>query len=190
MDEEKWKGLKQLSDIEIEAVARSLDDESHEKRCNAFVDLITIGKPAVPALINALKNGTDGVRSSAANALGTIGDISAVPALIDALKNENEEVRKSATWALGNLLNILGVYNVEEIQKLEDDLFKALAEFRDRCSDKRKVLSVEIHFSILKSKIVGKKNELAKKKDILLPGKPKLVNKGHAFQQMRRVRNG
>ncbi|MEM4359164.1 MAG: HEAT repeat domain-containing protein [Candidatus Bilamarchaeaceae archaeon] len=68
-------------------------------------EIVTIGKLAVPVLIDALKDEYWNVRWGAAIALGGIaekgGDCSAaVPALIDALKDENGGVRGVAAWAL------------------------------------------------------------------------------------------
>ncbi|MEM3071821.1 MAG: HEAT repeat domain-containing protein, partial [Candidatus Anstonellales archaeon] len=67
-----------------------------------------IGKPAVPALIDALKDENWDVRYRAAKALGEIaekgGDCSAaVPALIDALKDNDWSVRYRAAKALGKI---------------------------------------------------------------------------------------
>ncbi|MEM3071817.1 MAG: HEAT repeat domain-containing protein, partial [Candidatus Anstonellales archaeon] len=65
--------------------------------------LVRIGKPAVPALINALKNVELYMREKAAEALGEIGDARAVPALIDALKDWEQNVRENAAKAIGKI---------------------------------------------------------------------------------------
>lgn len=52
----------------------------------AVTALMKIGTPAVPALVEVLKNSDHYVRDCAAEALGEIGDTSAVPYLIDAMK--------------------------------------------------------------------------------------------------------
>jgi HEAT repeat protein len=61
------------------------------------------GKPAVPALIEALGDGDEEVRWAACRALGNIRDASAVPALIEALGDEDWAVRREACWALGEI---------------------------------------------------------------------------------------
>ncbi len=59
-----------------------------------------IGRPAVPALIEALTDEEWEVRYRAAEALSRIGE-PAVPALIKALDDEDDEVRSWAAWGLG-----------------------------------------------------------------------------------------
>ncbi len=73
-------------------------------------ELVIIGKPAVPALINALKNRTPLMRFNAAWTLGDIGrttrlfggvgDSGVVPALIEALEDEDSLVRYSVARSL------------------------------------------------------------------------------------------
>lgn len=74
------------------------EDEWHV-RSTARVSLSEIGQPAIPVLIDALKDKDKRVRSDSAHALGRIGQI-AVPALIEALKEEDAEFRKLAAFAL------------------------------------------------------------------------------------------
>jgi len=62
--------------------------------------LAKIGKPAVPALIQALGDKYRRVRANAASALGNIGDTNAKSHLMQALKDEEEIVRDSADYAL------------------------------------------------------------------------------------------
>ena len=59
----------------------------------------------MPALITALGDADEGVRRSAAEALGRIGPAAAeaVPALITALGDADAEVRRSAAEALGRI---------------------------------------------------------------------------------------
>jgi HEAT repeat protein len=60
-----------------------------------------IGTPAVKGLVEALHDPTVDVRSSAAEALGAIGDASAVSGLIQAMQDIDTAVRCSAAEALG-----------------------------------------------------------------------------------------
>ena len=63
-----------------------------------------IGKPAVPALVEALKDNDRDVRIRAAKALGEIGDASATDALIDCLKHDKDRgVRTNAVISLGHI---------------------------------------------------------------------------------------
>jgi HEAT repeat protein len=56
---------------------------------------------AVPALVDALKDGDAGVREQVAWALGAIGDHRAVDGLVAALGDSVAGVRKQVAWALG-----------------------------------------------------------------------------------------
>jgi HEAT repeat protein len=62
--------------------------------------LIKVGKPAVPALIAALKDNDSDVRWWAAESLGKIGDNSAVPTLIEALRDSPRDVCEQAVVTL------------------------------------------------------------------------------------------
>jgi HEAT repeat protein len=61
-----------------------------------------IATPAIPALIDALKDVNKNVRWVVAQALGRFGKaaVPAVPALIDTLKDVDEDVRNGAEQAL------------------------------------------------------------------------------------------
>ncbi len=63
-------------------------------------ELVKLGKPAVEPLIEALKDKDSDVRSSAAEALGEIGNPCAVEPFIGALKDVEPRVRKAAFFAL------------------------------------------------------------------------------------------
>jgi len=89
-----------------EALKRSLKSTYYDwVRRSVAEALVKIGEPAVPALAEALKDEDREVRSSAAKALGEIGEsaVSAVPALAEALKDKGREVRWSAAEALGKI---------------------------------------------------------------------------------------
>ncbi|MEM4359193.1 MAG: HEAT repeat domain-containing protein, partial [Candidatus Bilamarchaeaceae archaeon] len=66
-------------------------------------EVVAIGEPAVPALIDALKDKNEDVRYGAAIALGKIGDARAVPALIDSLNDKGWIVREGAAKVLGRI---------------------------------------------------------------------------------------
>ena len=74
-------------------------------RFKALNVLIKIGKPAVPALIEALQDQSNPFtrRWEAAKALGAIKDERAVEPLIKAMSDENEVVRRVTAEALGRL---------------------------------------------------------------------------------------
>jgi len=67
------------------------------------IRLVKIGRPAVDALIVALKDKHPDVRSGAAYALGEIRDPRAVGSLIIALKDKDNNVRKEVADALAKI---------------------------------------------------------------------------------------
>ncbi len=88
------------------AMIRMLKSSDAMKRSGAASILSHLNPPAptaVPALIEALKDETQGVRHSSAVALGRYEGTerkAAVPALIDALQDEDEEVRSNVAKSL------------------------------------------------------------------------------------------
>ena len=103
---------------EIAKLIKELGDEERIVNLNAIEALAEIGKPAIPALIEALKDGDSNVRSNAAKTLGKIGPAAkdAVPALIYALGDDKESVsdnvydalRKIGTSVIPELIKALG----------------------------------------------------------------------------------
>ena len=84
----------------VEPLCELLGDSSYEVRTAAMEALARIGRPAVSALIDALKGGGWQMRLKAAVLLGRIADDAAVDPLIKALGDRNAAVRKSAAGAL------------------------------------------------------------------------------------------
>lgn len=70
---------------------------------NAAHGLVSIGKPAVPDLLNVLSQGPVRAQKHAAFALGEIGDKKATSGLTSALKHPEVHVRVAAIEALGML---------------------------------------------------------------------------------------
>ena len=92
-----------------------------------FKELEKIGKPAVPALIEALKNEDSEVRWEAAIVLRKAGDKSAVPALTEALKDKDSEVRRKAAYALGWIGDKSAIPALTEALKDKDSLVRMYA---------------------------------------------------------------
>ena len=95
---------------DVARLMKELKSKDVKTRIAAADDLGHIGQikksytePAVPALIEALRDTDAGVRKAAANALGKVDpDVKlAVPALTDALKDKVPAVRQAAAGALG-----------------------------------------------------------------------------------------
>ena len=91
----------------VPELIKGLKNEKLEIRKIAAEVLMEIGEPAVPYLIEVLKNKDENwyLRRVAAEVLGGIGDKRAVPELIERFKDENEDmdVRVSAAEALGKI---------------------------------------------------------------------------------------
>jgi HEAT repeat protein len=70
------------------------------QRRNAREQLVVIGKPAVPHLMNVLQSPNERVRWEAAKALGEIRDPLGAPALVQALEDEESAIRWLAATGL------------------------------------------------------------------------------------------
>ncbi len=89
--------------IEISRLVEGLKGWDREKvQANADT-LARIGEPAVPALIEALKDEDPGVRSNAARVLGDIEAPEAAVPLGELLNDSKHWVTRSAVYALGNI---------------------------------------------------------------------------------------
>lgn len=96
----------QRSSYEINNLARWLGHPNNLKAARAERRLISIGQPALDALIEATKDPNSQVQLRAAYSLGVIGDHRAYPAiseLVTNYNNPNSEVRYEAILALGRL---------------------------------------------------------------------------------------
>jgi hypothetical protein len=185
----------------------------------AVIELEKIGKHAVPALIEALKNEDFWALQATIVTLRLIRDSSAVPALINTLKNVDWIVCSNVVYALGligdpsaipALIKVMkggGKYlpekaaealghiinnfkNIDDVERFEAYLSEYLNDMKKKGADKKEIMNIRLNFAELKMKIAEKKNELTGKKDILLPDKPKPPEKGRMYNQLRRVRNG
>ncbi|WP_334810266.1 HEAT repeat domain-containing protein [Nostoc sp.] len=93
------------TDSKIAPLIEKLIDNDAHIRSLAADALVNIGSPAVPSLIEALKNQDINLRWHAASVLGDLGAEAApaVSALSAALQDEDGQVRLYATLALGNI---------------------------------------------------------------------------------------
>jgi len=98
-----WIGGCQTPEQKVEKLISKLQHKNPKVRQTAVVALTKIGKDAVPVLIQALQDGSRGIRASAAGVLGQIGAgaVDASPALIKTL--QNPEVRWHAEGALAKI---------------------------------------------------------------------------------------
>ncbi len=87
----------------IEGLIKVLKGADLRERDKAVEALSMLGAPAVEPLIVALKDKKRTVRTSAAEALGQIGDARAVEPLSAALKDQDDFVRRAAAKALGQI---------------------------------------------------------------------------------------
>jgi HEAT repeat protein len=91
---------KTINREEIAKWMAALSSKDGMERQHARLALVEIGKPAIPYLIEALKDKHQQVRWEAAKALGSIQDPTAAPALTEALMDECTEVRWLAAEGL------------------------------------------------------------------------------------------
>lgn len=91
---------KKLNREEIAKWIAALGSKDGMERQHARLTLVEIGKPALPYLIEALKDVHHQVRWEAAKALGSLNDPDAAPALVAALMDESSEIRWLAAEAL------------------------------------------------------------------------------------------
>jgi HEAT repeat protein len=94
------EGSKKPTAAEIEGLVAALEHRDPVSRQKARETLVTIGRPAVAALIELLENHNDHVRWEAAKALGAIRDPAAASALVARLMDKDEDVRWVAAEAL------------------------------------------------------------------------------------------
>lgn len=99
---EKWVGYLQGSDHEMSIVAA--------KKLGATKD-----RMVVPALIQALVNRPDDLRSAVIRALAEIADKSATPALVRLLYDPNPLIASASADALGYIRDVKAVPNLIQI---------------------------------------------------------------------------
>lgn len=87
----------------------ALHDRDRDVHQHATWSLMHIGEPAIPALMDALRDPSNVVRKDVARIIGQIGTLEAVPALIAALHDESPEVRKAVADALGQVRSVEAV---------------------------------------------------------------------------------
>ncbi len=92
---------------------------------------------AVPALIEALRDGDVEVRRAACNSLSNLDDHRAIPALIDVLKDGDAEVRSCAAHALGSFEDKRAVPGLvallkDKEQDVRESALSSLENFRDQ----------------------------------------------------------
>jgi len=91
-----------VGDRGVDAVSLALDHWQQKVSPEAIRALVDIGGPAVPALLEALRDGNCRVRRAAAEVLARFGGAAepAVPALAEALTDPDGRVRRAAAKAL------------------------------------------------------------------------------------------
>ncbi len=107
----RWTALLAMSRMHpvrreaVDALIEAMNDEGIWVHITIRRELCRIGAPAVPALVEALKDERWLVRKGAAMALGELRReaTGCAPALLQALKDERSEVRAAAAEALGQI---------------------------------------------------------------------------------------
>jgi HEAT repeat protein len=125
LKDKSWKARK-IAARALKKIGWSVDDDALSAVYFIAIDeqesYAKIGPAGVEPLIDALINGDDGIRRSAATALGKIGESSAVEALTISLEGENEDVRVFSAQALGDIGDPEAVESL--LTLLDDDLWR------------------------------------------------------------------
>jgi len=125
-EEQKWRVLDHY-DHDVEAALASLskglregNENSRAVAANSLANLGADARPAVPALIAALKDPSIDVRSSVLGALAEIRVPDPTP-LIPSLQDKEAEIREAAVSAIGRALTLDGKALIAIAQRLADE---------------------------------------------------------------------
>jgi HEAT repeat protein len=90
-------------DSEINVLIEQLKSQNWEVVQKAGDRLVSLGKSAIPALLEALKGANVALKGEIIFILGKIGDKESTPVLIEASKDDNDYIRRNAVEALGKI---------------------------------------------------------------------------------------
>jgi len=90
---------------QIDRLVDLIGNEQFSIRVAATKELIEMGPPAIPALLEVLREGLWFTRECAARALGRIGGDEVIEPLLECLQDENVGVRRSALEALSMMVD-------------------------------------------------------------------------------------
>lgn len=118
----RWEAMSALVKIGLPAIPSLIEAlKNRDLRPTACWVLERIGPPALPALIKALKEEDREIRSLAAYLLGNIKEKEAVPPLIGLLKDTDLGVRWEAVRALGKIGDSRAIPTLLEILSSRDE---------------------------------------------------------------------
>ena len=103
-------------------VKKLITELKFSKSQAAIDELVKIGAPVIPALIEVLKDEDPDVRTASAVALGAIGNKSTTPALKKALKDKDKDIRRLAGMMLKRYVAISEKSEIEALleERLEE----------------------------------------------------------------------
>ncbi|TET31403.1 MAG: HEAT repeat domain-containing protein [Planctomycetota bacterium] len=101
--------INRFSDLrDVKAISKLSYDESYVvSKYHLIHELVKIGKPAIPGLLESIRNKNHLVRELVVRALGEIGDATITPALIKMLKRDDR--RRVQLGTIRALQKIIGV---------------------------------------------------------------------------------
>lgn len=105
----------------IDSLIFALGEKGWRTKQQASKELVEIGYPAVPKLLDALLNPNSGVNTSVGIILGDIKSLETVPVLIEACTSESENVRDAAVFALGKIGDKSALSTIIEILNTDKD---------------------------------------------------------------------
>ena len=104
----------------LDLVRVGVSGDRHEWE-RAVKSLVHIGSPAIPQMVELLKDDDEVMRILAAEVIGNIGNKVALPELIKASIDEDRQVRQAVYWAIGEMGETAVPFLVEALQKVDDD---------------------------------------------------------------------
>ena len=99
----------------VASLIAELSNRRWEARKAAAQELVKMGPPAIPHLVEALHHGDADVRLVAAKALGWIRNAAAVAPLTKTLGDGDSDVRRAATLALSMIADAEAVVPLVEV---------------------------------------------------------------------------
>ncbi len=130
-----------------ETLISMLDEDDAELRQSIISTLLTIGKPAIPFLIDALRFPNILVQKSAAKILSEVGDASISGDILNLLKNPNSTVRAVVLEVLGGIKDFWSIAYIREfISDPEPNVRATAVRALGNLEDK---LSIDLIMSLL-----------------------------------------
>lgn len=115
-------------------------DSEHQRKYAATLLADREAMEAIPSLLRALKDPEEVAQIGAANALGTIGDVTILEELLANFSHENSRVRQYSAYVVGRLAN-----RMNEAVKTNQEVIEGL---EDIAGDQETTVRVEVTYAL------------------------------------------